>query len=228
MKADGTGRVGRGVLVLLAVALSGACGLDGIQPGVAVPTTPAPAEGLARPRVAMPEAGRPRYERERWQPHGWADADGDGCNTREEVLLSQGRGVQTGPGCKILAGEWVDRFTGRRTTSPAELQIDHLVALADAHRSGGWAWPDSRKEAFANDVDDGELNAVWGPENQAKDDDGPDRWLPPNPEARCWYVSTYARIKAQWDLTVTPLQWAAIERVWSGCGTGRPAPEGGS
>ena len=209
----------------LAGLLLASCGLDASVLDRAAPSTgdvTVPGAGddraLARPRVAMPEPGRPRYERDRWQPRGWADDDRDGCNTREEVLLAQGRDVRTGPGCKVLAGEWVDRFTGRRTTSPADLQVDHLVALADAHASGGWAWPDSRKVAFANDLGTEELNAVWGRENEAKDDDGPDGWLPPNPEARCWYVSAYARIKARWDLTVTPQQWAAIQAVWAGCG----------
>ena len=198
------------------------CGLD-VGAGVPGPPLGAPPPGtatgeLARPRVAEPDAGRSRYDRDVWQPHGWADADGDGCNTREEVLLAEGRAVQTGPGCKILAGEWADRYTGRQVTSPAQLQIDHLVALSDAHASGGWAWPAERKVRFANDlVDVDELNAVWGPENERKADYGPDRWLP-DPGARCWYVSAYARVKARWDLTVTPAQWAAIEAVWAGCG----------
>jgi len=205
------------VAVAVLGSLASACALEDFQ-GAVQPSTTAPVvDGLARPRVGVPEPGRPRYDRDQWQPHGWADADGDGCNPREEVLLAQGQDVQTGPGCKILAGQWIDRFTGRRTTSPAELQIDHLVALAEAHASGGWAWPAERKAAFANDLDDGELNAVWGPENQAKDDAGPDGWLPPDTEARCWYVSTYARIKARWDLTVTPAQWAAVTAVWAGC-----------
>lgn len=217
MSATRARRCAWALVSALGILVAG-CGFEGVPAGPSLaPSTAPAAEGLARPRVAMPDPNRPRYDRDEWQ-RGWADADGDGCNTREEVLVAQGRDVVTGPGCKVLAGEWVDRFTGRRTTSPAELQIDHLVALADAHASGGWAWPQSRKVAFANDLADAELNAVWGPENQAKDDDGPDRWLPPNVEARCWYVSAYARIKARWDLTVTPAQWAAIETVWAGCG----------
>ena len=178
------------------------------------------AGALARPRVADPTPGRPRYQREQWQPHGWEDADGDGCNTRAEVLDVEAVGpVVQGPRCKILSGEGVDPYTGRRTTSPADLQIDHLVALAEAHRGGGWAWPPERKVAFANDLSDAaELNAVWGPENERKADHGPDRWLPPAEGFRCAYIDAYARIKARWDLTVTPAQWAAIERVWAGCG----------
>jgi hypothetical protein len=91
------------------------------------------------------------------------------------------------------------------------------VAIGDAHRSGGWAWPPERKVAFANNLDDpAELNAVWGAENQRKADFGPDRWLPVE-GFRCEYVASYARIKADWGLTVTSSEWAAIERVWSGC-----------
>ncbi|MFP5281819.1 MAG: hypothetical protein ACLGIF_00020 [Actinomycetes bacterium] len=123
----------------------------------------------------------------------------------------------TGPGCKVLAGEWFDPYTGRVLTSADQAQIDHLVALGDAHRSGGWAWPPERKVAFANNLDDpAELNAVWGAENQRKADFGPDRWLPVE-GFRCEYVASYARIKADWGLTVTSSEWAAIERVWSGC-----------
>lgn len=89
----------------------------------------------------------------------------------------------------------------------------------DAHASGGWAWPAERKVEFANDlVDVDELNAVWGSENERKADYGPDRWLPPDPGAWCWYVNAYARVKARWDLTVTPAQWVAIEAVRAGCG----------
>lgn len=197
------------------------CGLPAARPASVAPPSsagPAPVGGLARPRVAAPDPARTRYSRDAWQPHGWEDADGDGCNTREEVLLAAGSAVRVGPGCRIEAGEWTDPYTGRTVTNPSQLQIDHMVALADASASGGWAWSAERKVAFANDLDDGELNAVWGEENERKADYGPDRWLPPSAGARCWYVSTYARVKSRWGLTVTAAQWAAIERVWAGCG----------
>ncbi len=72
--------------------------------------------------------------------------------------------------------------------------------------------------AFANDlVDPKALNAVWGPENQRKADDGPDRWSPPEASYRCAYVAAYQRIKARWDLSVTPAQAAAIAATSAGC-----------
>ena len=211
------------VLVLVALLFASCAGGEAVPPATGPAVSPGPSpEVLATPRVAAPDPGRPRYDRAAYQPRGWADEDGDGCNTREEVLLAEGQAVRTGPGCKVLAGRWQDPFTGRRTTWPGDLEVDHLVALGDAHASGGWAWPGERKVAFTNDLGDvAQLNAVWGDENQAKADHGPDRWLPPDEKARCWYVAAYARIKARWELSVTPAQWAAVTSVWAGCGPQR-------
>lgn len=181
--------------------------------------TAAPTIGLARPVVAEPAAGRPRYVREEWQPHGWDDEDHDGCDTRAEVLMAESSVPTTRrPNCTVLTGTWADPYTGQVFTAAADVQIDHLVALGDAAASGGWAWTAGRKQAFANDLaDQWALNATAGPENQRKSDYGPDRWMPPRAEFVCTYVYAYAAIKARWGLTVTPAQWAAIERTWANC-----------
>lgn len=175
---------------------------------------------LARPVVAEPDPTRPRYDRDEWDGKGWADDDGDRCNTRAEVLQIESSVPTTSKttNCTVLTGAWTDPYTGQSFTSAAAVQIDHLVALGDAASSGGWAWPEARKVAFANDLDDAwQLNAVSGAENQRKADHGPDRWLPPAAGFRCTYVAAYSAVKARWGLTVTPVQWAAIESVWRGC-----------
>lgn len=206
----------RAVLASL-VFLLGACALPPASPAVA------PLElidGLARPVVADRDPGRPAYNRDDWQPHGWEDADHDGCNTRAEVLKAESSATTTTKttNCTVLTGRWHDPYTGRDVTEAAQLQVDHLVALGDAAASGGWAWSSARKVAFANNLEDEwALNAVWGPENERKADYGPDRWLPPSAAFRCTYVASYARVKAAWGLTVTPAQWAAITAVWAGC-----------
>lgn len=214
-------RQARGKLAATLVALSAAVALVLSSRSVPVTTAAGPAAALpaGSPRVAEPDPGRPRYDRDQWQSHGWADLDGDGCNTRSEVLMAESKIPTSTTGrCTVVAGEWADPYTGRSTRSPADLQIDHLVALGDAHRSGGWAWSAERKIAFANALDDAEhLNAVWGPENERKADDGPDQWLPPDPAYRCAYVAAYARIKARWDLTVTPAQATAIAASATAC-----------
>lgn len=174
---------------------------------------------LAHPKISEPEPARPRYIRDEWDP-GWADDDGDGCNTRAEVLMMESsKPVLTKPNnCTVLTGAWIDWYTGKEYSNAALLQVDHLVALGDAASSGGWRWSADRKIAFLNDLDDAwQLNAVAGDVNQRKADSGPDKWLPPLESFRCTYVAAYAGIKARWGLTVTPAQWAAIESTWKGC-----------
>lgn len=204
--------------VLAGLAILAACAPQ--PPEAIAPLAAAAPVGLSQPRVATPDPTRPRYVRDEWQPHGWADADRDGCNTRAEVLMVEAKGPTTHKptNCTVVSGTWVDPYTGRAVTLAAQLQVDHLVALGDAAASGGWAWSLERKRRFADNLEDEwALNAVWGPENERKADRGPDRWLPPNPAFRCTYVRAYAAIKARWGLTVTPSQWAAVTKVWSTC-----------
>lgn len=76
-------------------------------------------------------------------------------------------------GCDIVTGDWSSYLDGYSTTSPAELDVDHTVALAEAWDSGAWAWDTPRRQAFANDLDTpGALRAVSAAENQRKSDRG--------------------------------------------------------
>jgi hypothetical protein len=67
------------------------------------------------------------------------DADGDCQDTPAEVLIVESTITVTlsADGCDVIAGQWVDIYTSRVFTDPSLLDIDHMVPLADAHRSGG-------------------------------------------------------------------------------------------
>lgn len=41
--------------------------------------------------------------------------------------------------CRVVSGLWHDAYTGETVRDPGELDVDHLVPLAEAHRSGGHA-----------------------------------------------------------------------------------------
>ena len=118
-----------------------------------------------------------------------------------------------------MAGRWTDPLTGEPVDDPLRLEVDHLVALADAHRSGGWRWDADRKAAFANALDDpNHLNAVLSAENQRKADDGPESYRPADPSAWCWYATAYARVKSTWELSVTAAQMAGLRELVGSCG----------
>ena len=72
-------------------------------------------------------------------------------------------------GCRVIVGRWRDEYTGAVYTDPNDVEIDHRVPLANAHRSGGWAWDRSRKRDYANDLLDPEhLVAVGAETNRIK------------------------------------------------------------
>ena len=95
------------------------------------------------------------------------------------------------------------------------MQIDHVVALADAWTTGAAAWPPATREALANDP--ANLLAVDGAANQAKGAGDAATWLPPHKAFRCRYVITQVRVKAAYGLWVTVAERDAIARELGRC-----------
>ena len=158
----------------------------------------------------------PDYNRADWQ-YG-VDEDGDCQDTRQEVLIEESLIAATLDfrGCRVVAGRWRDEYTGAVYTNPADLEIDHRVPLANAHRSGGWAWDQSRKRAYANDLRDPEhLVAVSATENRIKSDKGPDAWRPPLRESWCHYATAWRAIKQNWLLTILAEEERALREKCS-------------
>lgn len=156
-----------------------------------------------------------RYDRDDFQER--LDLDGDCIDTRHEVLMEEAHGpvVMTEDGCAVVAGEWHDPFTGQTFTNPRDLQVDHVVALADAWYAGAWRWSADWRAAFANDP--ANLNAIAGGENQRKSAWGPANYAPANEAHRCAYLEQYARVKVQWGLAVTADDFAALEEGLTAC-----------
>lgn len=151
----------------------------------------------------------------------WIDADGDRCDTRAEVLRAEsGTPAQVDPyGCHVLAGDWLSVYDSHRTDDPTDLEIDHLVALAEAWRSGADAWSPERRVAFANDLGHpGALVAVTTASNQSKGDSDPARWQPPNRSAWCAYGTDWVTVKQRWQLGMDRAELAAVRQMLAGCG----------
>ena len=152
----------------------------------------------------------------------WADVDRDGCDTRNDVLNRDLVAKEWRPGtrgCVVIAGVLRDPYTGRRLpfakADADAVQIDHVVALADAWQKGAAQWDAARRLAFANDPLN--LLAVDGPTNSQKSDGDTATWLPPQRSYRCRFVARQVAVKAKWDLSVTPAEHDAIARVLSRC-----------
>ena len=165
------------------------------------------------------EAERPRgYERESW-PH-WLDGDRDCQDARQEVLLAESLEPARldDRGCRLVAGSWRDAYTGEVHRDPGELDVDHFVPLAEAHRSGGHAWSPERRAAFANDLEDTRtLIAVSASVNRSKSDQGPEEWLPPVAAYHCHYAADWVAVKARWRLSMDERERVTLGNLLQGC-----------
>ncbi|MBM0224717.1 HNH endonuclease family protein [Micromonospora sp. ATA51] len=151
-------------------------------------------------------------------PH-WIDADGDGCNTRNEVLIAEATTKPTiGSGCSLSGGRWYSYYDNAYWTLTSDLDIDHMAPLAEAWDSGARNWTTSRRQAYANDLGDSRpLVAVTDNVNQAKGDQDPATWMPPYSSARCRYINEWVATKIRWRLTVDTAEKNALTSWANSC-----------
>ena len=147
----------------------------------------------------------------------WIDVDKDGCNTRYEVLIAEAIvKPKVGAGCYLTGGKWRSPYDGKVFTNPTGLDIDHMVPLAEAWRSGAWAWTAAQRMDFANDLDDSRsLLAVTASLNRSKGDRDVAAWLPI--KAQCNYISNWIAVKWRFDLTVDPAEGEFLQNKITDC-----------
>ncbi|TDB79491.1 HNH endonuclease [Micromonospora sp. KC721] len=169
-------------------------------------------EQLAELTVA--KAGSMRgYSRARF-PH-WQKT-GKNCDVRDTVLQRDGKDIRLS-GCNVVAGHWESAYDGRTFTDPSSVDIDHMVPLANAWRSGAAEWDDTKRGEFANDLTRPQLIAVSATSNRAKGDQDPSQWKPPNRSYWCTYAADWITVKHHWRLTVTSAEKDALSDMLEGC-----------
>lgn len=191
-----------------------------------VPPAGVTAEQLDAARAALdrlPVKGRaPRtgYARDEFG-RAWADVDGNGCDTRNDVLARDLTDVVLAEdGCTVLSGVLVDPYSGEtiefeRGERSAEVQIDHVVPLSDAWQKGAQRWSAEKRRLFANDP--ANLLAVDGDLNQLKGAGDTATWLPPRRGFRCRYAMTQVEVKDAYGLWVTEAERDAMRRELDRC-----------
>jgi Protein of unknown function (DUF1524) len=210
------------------------------SPRVTDPSSPDPKVAVAKPPLTLAAAtsalnhlrvaGRgplTGYNRDRFGP-AWSDdvsvpGGHNGCDTRNDVLHARLVRITVKPGthnCIVLSGTLLDPYTGHslsfhRDQNAAAVQIDHIVPLAEAWRSGAARWTTDQRRNLANDP--AELAPVDGRANESKGDSGPDSWRPPNRGAWCWYATTYINVKSQYHLSVQQSEKDALVDMLRNC-----------
>ena len=147
----------------------------------------------------------------------WIDQDHDGKNTRAEVLIAESLVTVhfSSTGKTVSTGKWLSLYDGETWTRASDVDIDHVVALGEAWRSGAWKWSAARRQSYANDLGvSWTLRAVTDNVNQEKSDDDPTNWLPPLESATCIYLTDWVAVKIRWKLTIDAEERQSIRGAW--------------
>ncbi|MFI9172991.1 HNH endonuclease family protein [Streptomyces lincolnensis] len=148
-------------------------------------------------------------------PH-WITQSG-ACNTREVVLKRDGTNVVQDSACAATSGSWSSPYDGATWTAASDVDIDHLVPLAEAWDSGASGWTTSRRQSLANDLTRPQLIAVTDNVNQAKGDQDPATWMPSVTSYRCTYVRAWVQVKYYYDLSVDSAEKSALTGYLNNC-----------
>lgn len=185
-------------------------------PAAAYPPSP-PSASVSASHLATLTVSAPLsmsgYSRDKF-PH-WIQ-QGNNCDTREVVLKRDGSGVTVGGDCYPTSGSWYSVYDSTYSSDPSKVQIDHIVPLADAWRSGAKNWTTSQRQAFANDLGNPQLIAVSAHSNESKGDQDPSQWMPSNTSEWCYYVRDWIQVKYYYDLTITSAEKSALSDTLNG------------
>jgi len=148
----------------------------------------------------------PAYNRSDW-PHWISDCQ----NTRAEILLRDNVGTikfKRNKPCNVSWGRWICPYSGKEFTKASDMDIDHLVPLANANEMGGAQWTRERKREFANDPLN--LIAVEKKVNRKKGDRGPEKWRPPDHAFWPEYAKRWRAVKKKYGLTISAKEETAL------------------
>jgi hypothetical protein len=157
---------------------------------------------------------RTGYDRDLF-PH-WITQSGT-CNTRETVLKRDGSNVVTDSACASTSGSWYSVYDGATWTAASDVDIDHLVPLAEAWDSGASGWTTARRQSFANDLTRPQLIAVTDNVNQSKGDQDPATWMPSRTAYHCTYLRAWVQVKYYYGLSVDSAEKSALTSGLASC-----------
>ena len=205
--------------LLVAAALAGGLTVVGLlNPSDPAPAQAPPAAAVEELPLVIDDVLLPGYDRDLFGA-AWADIDRNGCNQRQDVIIRDtgaARSVRSGRCYADMGGKFYrDPYTGESLPDAKAIEIDHVVSLADAWRSGAARWTSAERKAFANDLT--VLWAVSAVANQDKSDRTPDAWLPPDGAVHCEFQRRYVDIKVRYKLTVTSKTWQALDKIRREC-----------
>ncbi|WLS43217.1 HNH endonuclease family protein [Micromonospora profundi] len=209
-------RITRHAATVVLAAVAALVGVSAQPASAAPPGIPskATAQSQLNALTVATQGSTSGYSRDLF-PH-WVTISGS-CNTREQVLKRDGTSVVVDSSCAATSGRWYSPYDGATWTAASDVDIDHVVPLAEAWRSGANSWTTSRRQSFANDLTRPQLIAVTDNVNQSKGDQDPSTWQPSLSSYRCTYSKMWITVKYSWGLTLQSSEKSALQSMLNTC-----------
>ncbi|WP_143115205.1 HNH endonuclease family protein [Austwickia chelonae] len=147
--------------------------------------------------------------------NGWTNVPSEKCNARNAALHRDGQNVEFEGNCTRPTGKWVDPYTAGVFDSARDIDIDHVVPLSHAWRTGAADWDTEKRTKFANDPL--VLVSVENRANRAKGDKAPNEWKPSNTAAHCLYATRWVHVKAKYQLNVSNEEKSTLTEMLGTC-----------
>ncbi|HET6740076.1 MAG TPA: HNH endonuclease family protein [Kribbella sp.] len=186
-------------------------------PALAYPPDPPSASTAATELASLTvktEGSTTGYSRDKF-PH-WITQSGT-CDTREQVLKRDGTGVTVDSSCQPTAGKWYSVYDRTYLTDSSDVDIDHIVPLAEAWKSGASGWTQAKRQEFANNLTIAQLIAVSASSNRSKGDRDPSEWKPTNTSVHCIYAREWIWVKYTYKLSLQSAEKTALQQMLATC-----------
>jgi hypothetical protein len=123
----------------------------------------------------------------------------------------------TSSSCSATSGTWHSPYDGATWTAASDVDIDHMVPLAEAWRSGAWAWTTAQRQTYANDLGGPELWAVTDNVNQSTGDQDVTTWKPSLTSFWCTYARAWIQVKYFYHLTLQSTEKTQLTSMLGTC-----------
>jgi hypothetical protein len=184
---------------------------------MAYPPTPPSASTAATQLASLTvkaEGSSTGYSRDKF-PH-WIIQSGT-CDTREQVLKRDGSGVTVDSSCQPTAGRWYSVYDSTWVNDSSDVDIDHIVPLSEAWKSGASTWTTAKRQEFANNLTISQLIAVTASSNRSKGDKDPSEWKPTNASVHCIYAREWIWVKYTYKLSLQSAEKTALTQMLATC-----------
>jgi Protein of unknown function (DUF1524) len=119
--------------------------------------------------------------------------------------------------CHPTAGKWYSVYDSTWITDSSGVDIDHIVPLAEAWKSGASAWTTAKRQEFANNLTISQLIAVSASSNRSKGDRDPSEWKPTNTSVHCIYAREWIWVKYTYKLSLQSAEKTALTQMLGTC-----------